>query len=347
MKQLKSWTTIKNSALYIALSILVIGLSSCQKEPNYAYIDFSKIPLPEPSNFEPIPEKKDYTPATRKKIKQLTLSALPEKKLFEETEKIREKLTAEVLDITRNKKYPIIFKELKEIYESDINIAESKAYSKIEQNRQKAIDQHFDQIRDLFLKYSVPSGVKLYELTNLVGFPDPDPESLNLPDSKDEQEMKKYNSAKALREDLAKLDQEFRLESKRLLEKIEKELKVKLNKLRTSVDKLQRLASEKAKKEAEQIIKKDITTSLPPKKELTMNLPPVKESKITIKDFTYKHEDYPVQRKDLLAPIKNKLKQDAQLWADLKGYELVEDSTKGLNVTEDFIKWRNKFRLDS
>jgi hypothetical protein len=220
---------------------------------------------------------------------------------------------------------------------------EEEELSLLAMRKKEALEKAFQQIRDIFLKYAEPIGEAQYFLAAMVRFPDPDPLSQRAIVSQAPWDSRRTEHIKKLRSQIQKLDVQFWKEVHLLLWKIESDHEVSVQTLKKRVLKLLADYRAVAGESAKEILKGALGGMTPQRKELSIRLPALASEEVQLTKRTLSPvEKFSERRKSYSEDV---LKVQAELWADLNGYQLTNNPKIGKNLTQEFIRWKKQYEL--
>lgn len=328
----------------LAILILLIGGFGCQQPTQKrVYVDFEAVlasykssPLPS----SPVPKPPGGLPA-----QAVTIPAVdPRTVVVQGTS--GEKAGA-LLEANRKLAVQELTKVLSLRYVREVQRAAEKLIRDLDPKRQAAYASAQGAVQAEFLAYAEKRSPLIARLTSIVGFPDPNPNSLPPPASSPPFALKRLAEAAEIRKQMATLDANYENKILDLLSQAGKaygvDLSAILKQLEVDRNSAMRRAETEAISEATKsyealrpMIMGSTKVELPGQPAQSLELPAVPAPSAA-----------PEVRERTLSAAERRTILDAQLqmWLKLNGYELVKDSNGGENKTEDFVKWRQGHKL--
>jgi hypothetical protein len=198
-----------------------------------------------------------------------------------------------------------------------------------------------------FERYAEKRSPLVARLTSIVGFPDPNPNSVPAPESSPPFAVKRLQEASAIRKDMAELDAQYVATITGLLAKVETKYNVDVETLQKQLDQDRQAAMRRAEAEAvaeaaktykdlRPILMGPTQVDLPGGSEQSLLLPPVPAPMAApeVRERTLNAN----QRRSIL-------EAQLQIWLKLNGYDLSKTATGVEDMTAEFVKWRQERKL--
>lgn len=318
------------------LSVLAIGASGCSRSPELVYVDLSQVP---PPRGMPAPLPPPKPTASKIDASKFSIPSQPKSQLYfaGNEERLREAEAA--IRKNREEAFHEIAKRLQDAAYHDVERIFTEAAKDLEPKAAERIDAVYDQLRDIFLRYAFQVGTATFGLANIVGFPDPDPNSKRVPDPSDTTAYRRFTKAKELRKTMNELSASFRREFEGKLSVASSENAAELTALKIEMAKLLEEYLAQAQSEAERLTESsmaDIHVSSALKNVPLAALP------------SY-HVDVPASPNPERAPIvksaqiSEPVENELAIFLKVRNYQQARDP-QARNVTEEFIAWRKRFR---
>lgn len=236
-------------------------------------------------------------------------------------------------------------RRLREYYKTQIQQFELERQTELEAGRAEAYAQASDRIRQAFLAYADARAPKTLRLTVLVGFPDPNPDSVPPRTPVKTFLQKMLDEAKQLREELAQLDLELEGKTNAILTSVAEANAQDEAAMRVKVEEFRNQLNERASREAEA----EVRTSV---KELGLQL--TDANPIVVPGTPSRRVEIPAEAPFPAAPKvpsvgiphglddrRRLIEHELGIWLGLNRYRLEKGAT---DKTEEFQKWRQKQR---
>ena len=310
----------------------------CARDPALVYVDLNKVAA---ASLQPVD-----APRTDKQPEIGSTESIPqldERDLFIGSAEERATAALELYQKTQEQAAKAVLDRLQKAYTAE---AEREAGTETEQARQQyqdGVQKEIDAMHALFEKHAKDVGQLRYDLTAVVGFPDPDPRSLRVPRETDVEATKRFNKAKALRTQIKDLDDAFREEVKTRTATLSEGYNKRLNQIGLEASEARKQALERAKKDADALAQNALAllerTALDPSAKLTAV--PGAESSVN---------SGPEQRKPLAKSTgakepRDEIKAQLEVFLKVYRYRLAKRPSEGRDVTQEFLQWRRIYMV--
>ncbi len=319
-----------------------LGLAGCSGKPQpVVYVDtariVSSIPPPVESRTEVLDQPGGGSLALPR-LPETTLSMGSVGPSLERARRIREENKQRAFDEVYRRLRAVAFETARKDSESEL--------AALEPGYREAMDAIYLDARPLFEQFAQPAFGYRVRLSNLVGFPDPDPKSRRQPDNADDRAKQRFEKSKELRGALDELSALFWLEFDRRRVAVESDLSAKKAQIRVQmVERQERLDSE-AKAQAREVVNghgngHDQVTTL----DLRAELPEQAASGVELPELGSRSVSSSIRRMSWTDSQKESLESELQIWAAVNGYRLVSSPTQGRDATNEFVVWRKSYRV--
>lgn len=323
-------------------SASILGLAGCAGKPQpVVYVDTARIVSPIQPPVESRTEILDQPAGGG-----LTLPRLPEATLsmgsvgpsLERARRIREENKQRAFDEVYRRLRAVAFETARKESESEL--------AALEPGYREAMDGVYLDARPLFERFAQPAFGYRVRLSNLVGFPDPDPKSRRQPDNADDRAKERFEKSKELRGALDELSALFWLEFDRSRVAVESDLSAKKAQIRVKMVERQERLDAEAKAQAREVVNGhgnghyqvttlDLRAELPEQPAAGVNLPGLGSRSVSTSISSSSWRD--AQEKSLQSEL--------QIWAAVHGYRLASSPTLGRDATSEFVVWRKSYRV--
>ena len=329
----------------LAISILLLGGFGCQQsaKPHRVYVDFEAVlasykasPLPS----HPLPKPPGGLPT-----QTVSIPAVPAKTVVVQSASGAQ--AEALLETNRKKAVDELTRLLSRRYLRDVTREGDRLVRDLDPKRKAAYESAQAAVTLEFEKYANQRAPLVARLTSLVGFPDPNPNSVPPPESTPPFAVKRLQEAAGLRKDMVELEASYETKILDLLSQAGKQYDVDLLAIQKQIDQDRAEAMKKAESEA-------VTEAAKTYKDLrpvlmgpeVVNLPGQPEQSVDLPEVPAP-KSAPEVRERTLTPDQRRsiLRSQLDIWLKLNGYELVQDSNGVDNKTEEFVKWRQERKL--
>lgn len=251
----------------------------------------------------------------------------------------------QVIERNRERAERELSRSLATLYQREAERAGQERLKELEPSRQEALRAAQDAVRIAFEAYALKRGPKVARLTAIVGFPDPNPDSLPPTREPDAAVKPRLEEAVALRAEIRTLAREYEVRSQELLAEAERRHDVDLTEAKAEIGRLRVGAIERAEQEAvaeiarshselQSLLIPSTTVELPATPPQSRTLPaeppydraPAVDARVLTKQ----------ERRQLLV-------SQATIWAGARGYVIVDRG--GRDATAEFVAWVKDKRL--
>lgn len=322
--------------------ILLIGLgaASCAPEPDLVYIDLSKVPpYPAEQALMPGSASADTISAVGGQLEEMPAVEITSGDLA-----ARARLAQE--EIRQNSEQ--LFEELRarliKGYDAELAVTQAEESQKLADAYQEEVTRIIGEIEEAFRAQAEIIGDYTYDLARIMGFPDPDPKSRRRGTLSSDPE--EFEQAKWLRWEIARLRSECRLMAQRMMADARSDLRAAQAELEMDLaferQDLVAQAEAQARESALQDVNQAISTVFNP----DQMLEPLEGISTTIAGETLAPPIWPwiaPKRETLWA---NRLRDQAKIYAESRGWQLVQKPDGAQNKTQEFIEWRQSLTAE-
>lgn len=329
-----------------SIALIAIGLCGLGCRPvahQRVYVDFEAVLAS--YSASPLPSKPTPRPPAGLPAKTLSITAVAPRTV------VVEGMSAEKANAMLEKSRAQAVKELTtllaERYVRDAERASAERIRNLEPAKQKEYELAQNAIRSEFESYANKRGAKVAALTSLVGFPDPNPESLPPTTTVPAFVQVRLNQAAQLRKDIKALDDEYQARVKDLLAAAESKYQTSLSEAKLLLEQDRAAAFRRAESEATAQIAKSYASFRP----LVMgssriDLPGQPAQSVTLPAVPPPMGAPNVRERPLTADQRrNILRSQLNIWLAVNGYDLADRPDGVPNLTKDFVRWRKERQL--
>lgn len=249
----------------------------------------------------------------------------------------------EIYRQTQEKAAKAVLDRLEKAYALEVDRAERTARAEAAQGYDERLEAMIASLHDVFVDHAEKVGELRYELDRLVGFPDPDPKSLRVPRTSDAQATKRFNDAKAVRDAIQALDDQFRTEVQSRVDALSAAHLLRLNQIGVDADADRRLALERAHRDADALAQDALvlleTTALDPNAQLAAV--PGAESSVNSGPVAGR----PIAKGADTAETREDLEAQLEVFIKVYRYRLSTRPSEGRDVTQEFLQWRRNYMV--
>jgi hypothetical protein len=314
----------------------LLGVWGCGPDPDLVYVDLDAVDLRESR-----PAGGGYGFDTETYSLEQTVPPLGETDVFFGSAEERAVAALQVYQQAQREAAQAVLERLRKAYLVEAEQSVAAQEKGVEQDYQKWLDEAVEGLYELFVQYAAEIEPVRYELTQIVGFPDPDPRSLKVPLESNEKAYKSFLRARTLREQIIALEAEYEAEVERRLGALQAARDARLAALATTADELRSDALRRAQAEAEKVTQDARTVLEASALDPEARLPAVPGASASVNSGPVSVVPTPG------APGLRETREDveAQLHVFLKTYRYrrTRDATLGRNATQEFLEWRRKY----
>lgn len=322
----------------LVASIVAIGLGvSCAPRPKLVYVDVdSLISTPvQPTHQASQPKSPAGSPATSAQISALEKRIVSFPVKGDPLHEARQIVAKSEQDAVRE-----IAQRLSKTYLNEVDDIYAERKRSLSPAEQESYDKVFAQIRQRFTVYAEKRGPLLVKLAAKVGWPDPDPTSLRVPDDSNKRRLAVFKQAKELRENIKSLDYEYDKDIQALLDESKASLEQAFAGLEVEIEELRAKKLEQAEAEA----RKQVASVRDQIHSLVVGDPSVTLETVPSKEVAFPSaspQAYPAQKRTVQDNASQEVKADLAIWLAQNRF-LLAPKGKARDATEEFKEWRNK-----
>lgn len=325
------------------IAALLCGLGCQSPAPKRVYVDFEAVlasykasPLPS----KPLPKPPGGLPA-----KTVSVPAVPAKSIVVQgatTTRARE-----ILEENRRLAVRELTRLLAQRYVREVERAGAERIKGLEPGRATAYQQATEAVWQEFLRYAEARGEKVARLTSIVGFPDPNPQSLPPRTPVPSFVQKDLDEAARLRREIQEMDLAYEQKIGEILAQVGKQYDVNLTEARVEIEKDRAAAMQRAESEAVQEASRTYRSLAPLLMgSQKMELAGQPAQSVTLPAIPAPAAPPQIRERALTLEERRRiLKSQLDIWLALNHYELADNASGGDNVTTDFVAWRQERKL--
>lgn len=325
----------------IVFSALIWGLAGCAAKPlPVVYVDTARI-----ASTAPPPIGRRAEAIAQPDGGALTLPFLPESKLsmgsvgpaLDRAHEIRAKNKQRAFEEVYRRLRTVAFEEARREAEAEIKA--------LEPTYREAMDAVYRDARPLFEQFAEPAFGYRVKLSNLVGFPDPDPRSRRQPEGTDELGRQRFEKAKSYRDSLDELSALFWLEFDRRRVAVESDLSAKKARIRVRMVEREEILDAAAREQARHVVNGNgngngqVTTL-----DLRGDLPAQPSLGVRLASSPPRLASTVIAPSDWRSVQQDGLRSELEVWAAVHGYRLAKTPAEGRDATDEFVVWRKSYR---
>lgn len=324
------------SSLPLLLALIVAG---CAPPSQSVRVDLDRIPvsrLPETTDFK-TPEPPAPSPEIRVQIPGLKQDVL------EDPSHANQESVAKTIENQQRTARTELEKRLRAVYAEEVRLFQLQVNRDLDRGRPAAYEEANERISERFQRYADEWSPLAAELYDIVGFPDPNPQSLPPKRALGNVAQGRYDRAAALRKQLAAVDAAYDEDKAAILREAQDKLSVEEAKALTRVQELADQLERKAKQEAfaqVQISVQDLGLQLADSQPIVLNATPSQSVQIPAERPLppapqVPSSDIPNSLKDQRA----RMERDLQIWLQVNRYRLDPNAR---DATAEFEQWRKR-----
>jgi hypothetical protein len=234
-----------------------------------------------------------------------------------------------------------VLDRLETAYLAEVALYESTEATALREEYARWLDTELQELHEVFVEHARRVEPLRYELTRLVGFPDPDPNSVKVPLQSNVRAYQNHLAAKAVRGQIKALGDAFRQNVAGRLERVDRERTERLNAISAQGEAMRQDALRRAQAEANAV-----SESALPALERTVLDPEARLSPVAGASSSVNSRAVTVPAAgESNPPVETRADLESQLQVFLKTfrYRMTKSPTLGRNVTQEFVEWRRKY----
>ncbi len=316
----------------------LIGLWGCASSaPRAVWVDLSQLDQPAPRSL-PIPAPPAAIQPTAQTV---SFAGLPERELFLGDREERFRVARREVRANLRRAYEEVRADFLAGYLGDVREFETRERDDISARERASLEAWSNEVRGVFERIAPLIGTHRFALANLVGFPDPDPDSKRVPLEADRFAQRPFEESKGHRKAIMGLSEEFWKEVASLRSGIEAAAQDDRTRLEVRLAQLEQDAVRRASADAASLTRSDEGEDpmLGPK---STRVPA--EAGASAPVLASGARSLPVV--PLGSPIARHhwLVSRAKLWAAIHHYQLVDQPRQGADKTREFAVWLDQGR---
>lgn len=322
--------------------ILILGAVSCASKQPTVFVDLEQVAASDNLPLSPQTPRPPAAPG----ISPSTLSfpALPATAFRLGSDKARVRQVENILAKSRQEAYAQIASSLKQSYRTAIDHDRQLALESLQPTDRGTFGAAYSKFMEAFNAYAESRSHLVVKLALYASFPDPDPTSQDAPPKAAFYANLRFQRAKPLRDQIAKLDKQFRADRNVIYANAQSEIAERLRTVNADFDaqiaradaKAEADANAEVSKEQEQlqaVLEDTSVVAFPqePGRTVTVKGTPPPASPPTIEE---------PGKAELLRRMRAADLSDLKIWAALRGYVISSDRGNARNATAEFIQWK-------
>lgn len=327
---------------FALLGIALIGLG-CQAAHKRVYVDMEAVLAG--YKFSPLPYERLPKPPSGSPASTVSIPAVPGRTIVVQGSS-QSKANA-TLQENRQEAVRQLTRILAKRYTREVEAEGAELIRGLEPKKLRAMEAARGRILEAFNAYAQKRGVRLAQLTSLVGFPDPNPTSAPPSQSIPAFAKARLQEAADLRIQIRELDRAYEAELGDILASVGREYDVNLTDVRAEIEARRVAGLGRAEREAMAEAASTYKALAPLLMGSTqMTLAPQPAESVTLPAVSGPEKAPEVRQQSLsLQQRKAILKSQALMWAGLRGYELSPTPGGAEDLTLEFIGWRKEQNL--
>ncbi|MGV3614103.1 MAG: hypothetical protein ACO1SV_02105 [Fimbriimonas sp.] len=323
-------------------ALILLGAAGCAPGPTPVHVDLNRLLAASTPKEPPAPEL-PQPPRSRGAL-TTTIKGLPADFLQDPSE-AKESDVAKSIETQQRKARSDLERRLRAVYADQVRQFDLAVRRELEGARPAAYDEANRRIRALFEAYADRRVPRAYRLYDIVGFPDPNPESKPPRRPLGNVAQRLFDEAKELRAQLAAIEAEYDRDKNAILKDAADSLSGKeveaLARIRELADRLERQAAAEALKQVRTSVKDlglQLTNAQP------LSLPATPDRTVTIPAEPplspppqVPSGGIPSGREDR----RQRMERELKIWLGVNRYRL---DPAGTDRTAEFQRWRESHR---
>jgi hypothetical protein len=234
-----------------------------------------------------------------------------------------------------------LLKRLRSAYLNEVALTAKAETDAADEEYAKLLSAEVEALHTVFLEHARKVEPLRFELTQIVGFPDPDPRSLKVPLESNEKAYKRFLKARTLREEIIAFDDAFRAETDRRMAFIETARKARLAAIGQRAEARQDEALRRAQQEADKITLDALAALEPTALDPGAQLPAVPGAASSVNSGPVSVAPQPGSAE--LRETKEDLEAQLKVFLKTYRYHRTRDASLGRDATQEFLVWRRKY----
>jgi hypothetical protein len=235
-----------------------------------------------------------------------------------------------------------VLERLKKAYLNEVELTVKTETTQADKVFAERLDKEVEAVHAVFLRYAAEVEPVRFELTQIVGFPDPDPRSLKVPLEENQVAYKRFLRARTLREQIIALDEGYRAEVARRMAAVKALRDQRLAEIESDAGALRSEAVARAKQEADRVSNDALTALEPTALDPSAQLSAIPGATASVQSGPVSVATQPGQSA-ALRETKEDLEDQLEVFLKTYRYRRTPDKSLGRDATQEFLEWRRKF----
>jgi len=326
----------RTSRALLALASVLVGAWGCVPSPELVYVDLEAAELRAAPS---VPGSGGFS-AESFSIHE-SIADLEGKDLLIGSAEERAVQALDVYRKAQERAAQAVLDRLRAAYLAEVALYESTEAEALRAEYAVWLEAELQALHVIFVAHAEKVEPLRYDLTMLVGFPDPDPNSVKVPLQSNVRAYQNHLAAKAVRGQIKALGDDFRRAVAGRLDRINLQRAERLRAIGAQGDVMRQDALRRAQAEANAVSE----TTLPALERTVLDpeakLPPVAGASSSVNSQAVTVPS--AQATDLPAETTEDLESQLQVFLKTFRYRLTRTPALGRNVTQEFVKWRLKY----
>jgi hypothetical protein len=319
------------------LLLVLVGVWGCASDPDLVYVDLSDAEL-----------RQSGPPVTGFRFDVDSYTIVQELPGIEPTNVFfgsAQERAVEALRVYRQTQQDAaeaVLERLRKAYLNEVELSVRTETTQADKEHSARLDKAVEEIHAVFLRHAAAVEPLRYELTQLVGFPDPDPRSLKVPLEENQEAYKRFLRARTLREQIIALDEEYRTEVARRMAAVRAVRDQRYAEIEADAGAKRSDALARARQEADRVSNDAMAALEPTALDPSAQLSAVPGATASVQSGPVSVATQPSQSA-VLRETEQDLEDQLEVFLKTYRYRRTPDKSLGRDVTEEFLVWRRKF----
>ncbi len=234
-----------------------------------------------------------------------------------------------------------VLERLKRTFLNEVDLTVKTEKAEVDKLYGEMLTTEVAELYVLFLEHAKMVEPLRFELTQIVGFPDPDPRSLKVPLESNEKAYGRFLKARTIREQIIALDATYRAEVVRRMGAIEDLRQARLATIDLQGDAMRAEAVQRAKQEADKVSADALAALEPTALDPDAQLPAVPGASSSVNSGPVSVASPPSL--GALRETTNDLEAQLEVFLKTYRYRRTRDASLGRDATREFLEWRRKY----
>lgn len=318
------------------LLLAVVGVWGCSPDPDLVYVNLDAVELRASPAASAGPRFTAEPYAVEKAV-----PGLEETEVYFGSAEERAVEAMKVYADAQERAAQAVLERLRQAYTVEAEATVTAETREAEEEYMDWLDAAVEELYTEFLLHAEKVEPLRFQLTQIVGFPDPDPRSLKVPHESDKEAYKNFLRARALREQIIALQAEYRRKVDEKFDSLLAAHRARLAAIASTGESLRSDAIARARADADKVTRDAQAALERTALDTEARLPAVPGSSSSVNSGPVSVASVPGA--EGLSETREDLEAQLDVFLKTYRYRRTRDAGLGRNATQEFVEWRRKY----